>query len=51
MNIYEVHDRTPSLLRQLLVIWEASVRAAHLFLQRRGLNETRTIKIEQEREP
>lgn len=38
-------------IRQLLVIWEASVRAAHLFLQRRGLNETRTIKIEQEREP
>ena len=32
MNIYEVHDRTPSLLRQLLVIWEASVRATHLFL-------------------
>ena len=32
MNIYEVHDRTPSLIRQLLVIWEASVRATHLFL-------------------
>lgn len=32
MNIYEVHDRTPSLLRQLLVIWEDSVRATHLFL-------------------
>lgn len=32
MNIYEVHDRTPELLRQLLVIWEASVRATHLFL-------------------
>ena len=32
MNIYEVHDRTSSLIRQLLVIWEASVRATHLFL-------------------
>ncbi len=32
MNIYEVHDRTPSLLKQLLVIWEASVRTTHLFL-------------------
>ena len=32
MNIYEVHDRTPSLIRQLLVIWEDSVRATHLFL-------------------
>ena len=32
MNICEVHDRTPELLRQLLMIWEASVRATHLFL-------------------
>lgn len=32
MNIYEVQGRTPELLRQLLVIWEASVRATHLFL-------------------
>lgn len=32
MNIYEVQDRTPSLLHQLLVLWEASVRATHLFL-------------------
>lgn len=32
MNICEVHDRTPSLIRQLLVIWEASVRVTHLFL-------------------
>lgn len=32
MNICEVQDRTPSLIRQLLVIWEASVRATHLFL-------------------
>lgn len=32
MNIYEVQGRTPELLRQLLVIWEDSVRATHLFL-------------------
>lgn len=32
MNICEVHDRTPELIHQLLVIWEASVRATHLFL-------------------
>ena len=32
MNICEVHDRTLEFLRQLLVIWEASVRATHLFL-------------------
>ena len=32
MNIYEVQGRTPELLRQLLMIWEASVRATHLFL-------------------
>lgn len=32
MNIYEVQGRTPELLHQLLVLWEASVRATHLFL-------------------
>ncbi len=32
MNICEVQGRTLELLRQLLVIWEASVRATHLFL-------------------
>ena len=32
MNICEVQDRTPSLIRQLLAIWEDSVRATHLFL-------------------
>ena len=32
MNIYEVQGRTSELLRQLLVIWEDSVRATHLFL-------------------
>lgn len=32
MNICEVHNRTPTLIKQLLVLWEASVRATHLFL-------------------
>lgn len=32
MNICEVQDRTPSLLQQLLVLWEDSVRTTHLFL-------------------
>ncbi len=31
MKIYEVHDRAP-LLPALLTVWEASVRATHLFL-------------------
>ncbi len=32
MKIYEVKERTPQLLEQLLNIWEDSVRATHLFL-------------------
>lgn len=32
MKIYEVQVRTPQLLESLLNIWEASVRATHLFL-------------------
>ena len=32
MNICEGQDRTPSLLQQLLVLWEDSVRSTHLFL-------------------
>ena len=32
MNICEVQDRTLPLIRQLLVIWEDSVRTTHLFL-------------------
>ena len=32
MKIYEIQTRTPQLLEHLLVIWEASVRATHLFL-------------------
>ena len=32
MRIYEVHNRTPELINSLLSVWEASVRATHLFL-------------------
>ena len=32
MRIYEVTDRSPDLLASLLTVWEASVRATHLFL-------------------
>ena len=32
MKLYEVQDRSPRLLMQLLEVWERSVRATHLFL-------------------
>ena len=32
MKIYEVRERTAELLTRLLSVWEASVRATHLFL-------------------
>lgn len=32
MKILEVTDRTPDLINRLLEVWEASVRATHLFL-------------------
>lgn len=32
MQIYEVRHRTPELIQTLLPVWEASVRATHLFL-------------------
>ena len=32
MPIYEVRERTPQLLGQLLAVWEDSVRATHAFL-------------------
>ena len=32
MKILEVVEKTPSLLEQLIVVWEKSVKATHLFL-------------------
>lgn len=39
MKIYEVQARTPQLLEHLLNIWEASVRATHLFLSDTEVNQ------------
>ena len=39
MKIYEVPVRTPQLLDSLLNIWEASVRATHLFLSDAEVNQ------------
>ena len=41
MNIVEIEARTPELLARLLEVWEASVRATHLFLSG---NEIEAIK-------
>ena len=38
MKIIEVTDRTPDLIGQLLDVWEASVRATHLFLSDDEIN-------------
>ena len=38
MKITEVTDRTPDLIGQLLDVWEASVRATHLFLSESEIN-------------
>ena len=37
MKIIEVKDRTTSLLEQLLGVWENSVKATHLFLSEREI--------------
>lgn len=41
MKIYEVTERPEDLIKRLLTVWEASVRATHLFLSR---EEILTIK-------
>ena len=38
MKIIEVTDRTPDIIGQLLDVWEASVRATHLFLSDGEIN-------------
>ena len=37
MRIIEVQERTKELIRQLLMVWEKSVRATHLFLSDAGI--------------
>ena len=41
MKIAEVQDRTPELLDRLLRVWEASVRATHLFLSEEEIGSIR----------
>ena len=41
MKIAEVQDRTPELLDRLLRVWEASVRATHLFLSEEEIGSSR----------
>ena len=41
MKIAEVQDRTPELLSRLLRVWEASVRATHLFLSEEEIGSIR----------
>ena len=38
MNIKEIKDRDSSLISQLLVVWEDSVKATHLFLSNEEIN-------------
>ena len=42
MKILEVSDRTSTLIEQLLNIWEASVRATHLFLSDAEVNQIKS---------
>ena len=42
MKILEVSDRTSFLIEQLLNIWEASVRATHLFLSDAEVNQIKS---------
>ena len=42
MKIYEVQVRTPELMDDLLTVWEASVRATHLFLSDAEVKQIKT---------
>ncbi len=39
MKISESVERTPLLIEQLIVIWEKSVKATHLFLSKKEIKE------------
>lgn len=41
MKIVEVKDRTTILVKQLLKVWESSVKATHLFLSEGEINSIR----------
>lgn len=42
MKIYEVPARTPALIQSLVTVWEASVRATHLFLSDAEIQQIKT---------
>ena len=42
MNIFEVSERTPDLIQRLLIVWEKSVRATHLFLSDPEIEQIKT---------
>lgn len=42
MKILEITDRNPSLIKQLLEVWESSVRATHLFLSEDEIKNIKT---------
>ena len=42
MQITIIKERTPALIAQLLKIWEASVRATHLFLSEKAIRQIKT---------
>lgn len=42
MKIYEIQERDPQILAELLKVWEASVREPHLFLSEEEVNKIKT---------
>ena len=42
MKILEITDRNPLLIKQLLEVWESSVRATHLFLSEDEIENIKT---------
>lgn len=42
MRIFEVKERTPFLSKQLIEVWEKSVRATHLFLSDNEIKDIKT---------
>lgn len=47
MNIYEVREKAVELLTKLLSVWEASVRATHLFLSDSEIEKIKNLLDEQ----
>ena len=43
MKIYEVEGRNDALIQQLLTVWEASVRATHLFLSEAEIAQIKAV--------